>query len=63
LLWETLSVEQIEQPLATDLARVSDCLQQAINDVADAPRNLSCRLGAPHRAASSHVRQLLSAQW
>jgi len=63
LLWETLSVEQIEQPSAADLARVTDCLQQAINDVAGAPRNLSSRLGAPHRAASSHVRQLLSAQW
>ncbi|UZE23456.1 biotin-independent malonate decarboxylase subunit gamma [Pseudomonas sp. B21-056] len=63
LLWESLSVEQIEQPSAADLSRVSDCLQQAINAVAGAPRNLSSRLGAPHRAASSHVRQLLSAQW
>lgn len=63
LLWETLSVEQIEQPTAADLARVSDCVQQAINDVAGTPRDLSGRLGAVHRAASSHVRQLLRAQW
>jgi len=63
LLWETLSVEQIEQPCASDLARVTDCLQQAINDVATAPRDLRSRLGATHRAASSTVRQLLSAQW
>jgi malonate decarboxylase gamma subunit len=63
LLWETLSVEQIEQPSATDLARATDCLQQAINDVAGAPRNLDSRLGASNRAASSHVRQLLRAQW
>ncbi|WP_053188888.1 biotin-independent malonate decarboxylase subunit gamma [Pseudomonas thivervalensis] len=63
LLWETLSVEQIEQPSATDLARVFDCLQHAINDVATAPRDLSSRLGATHRAASSTVRQLLRAQW
>ncbi|SCY87858.1 biotin-independent malonate decarboxylase subunit gamma [Pseudomonas sp. NFACC37-1] len=63
LLWETLSVEQIEQPCATDLARVTDCLQQAIIDVANAPRDLRSRLGATHRAASSTVRQLLSAQW
>ncbi|WP_445571195.1 biotin-independent malonate decarboxylase subunit gamma [Pseudomonas sp. E102] len=63
LLWETLSVEQIEQPTAADLGRVSDCLQQAINDVAGAPRDLSGRLGAAHRAASSQVRQLLRAQW
>ncbi|WHS60003.1 biotin-independent malonate decarboxylase subunit gamma [Pseudomonas sp. G2-4] len=63
LLWETLSVEQIEQPTAADLARVTDCLKQAINAAAAAPRDLSSRLGAPHRAASSTVRQLLSAQW
>ncbi|SIR48116.1 MAG: biotin-independent malonate decarboxylase subunit gamma [Pseudomonas rhizophila] len=63
LLWETLSVEQIEQPNAADLARVRDCLQQAINEVAGAPRDLSSRLGATHRAASSTVRQLLRAQW
>lgn len=63
LLWETLSAEQIEQPTAADLARVTDCLQQVINDVAAAPRDLSSRLGATHRAASSTVRQLLRAQW
>ncbi|MCM2461937.1 biotin-independent malonate decarboxylase subunit gamma [Pseudomonas sp. LARHCG127] len=63
LLWETLSVEQIEQPSASDLARVTACLKHAINDVAAAPRDLSSRLGATHRAASSTVRQLLSAQW
>ncbi|MBC3364317.1 biotin-independent malonate decarboxylase subunit gamma [Pseudomonas sp. SWRI154] len=63
LLWESLSVERIEQPTATDLARITDCLQQAINDVVGAPRDLSSRLGATHRAASSRVRQLLRAQW
>ena len=63
LLWETLSVEQIEQPSAADLARVIDCLQQAISDVAGAPRDLRSRLGAPHRSASGTVRQLLRAQW
>ncbi|MDO7895845.1 biotin-independent malonate decarboxylase subunit gamma [Pseudomonas citrulli] len=63
LLWETLSVEQIEQPSASDLARVADCLQQAIKDVDGAARDLRGRLGAPHRAASSHVRQLLGEQW
>ena len=63
LLWETLSVEQIEQPSAADLARVIDCLQHAISDVAGAPRDLRSRLGAPHRSASGTVRQLLRAQW
>ena len=61
LLWETLSVSQIEQPTKDDVARVSDCLVNAIKDVDG--RDLSGRLGAPHRAASSHVRQLLRAQW
>jgi len=63
LLWETLSVEQIEQPTMADLARVTDCLHQAIDEIAGAPRDLSSRLGAPHRAASSKVRQLLREQW
>ncbi|OPA83271.1 biotin-independent malonate decarboxylase subunit gamma [Pseudomonas fluorescens] len=61
LLWETLSVSQIEQPTADDLARVRDCLVNAIKDVDSA--DLSGRLGATNRAASSHVRQLLREQW
>ncbi|MCS3513831.1 MULTISPECIES: biotin-independent malonate decarboxylase subunit gamma [Pseudomonas] len=61
LLWETLSVSQIEQPTADDVARVSDCLVNAIKDVGCT--DLRERLGAPNRAASSHVRQLLREQW
>lgn len=61
LLWETLSVSQIEHPTADDVVRVSDCLLHAINDVAGP--DLKGRLGANHRAASSHVRQLLREQW
>ncbi|WP_141062904.1 biotin-independent malonate decarboxylase subunit gamma [Pseudomonas lactucae] len=61
LLWETLSVSQIEQPTADDLARVRGCLVSAIKDVDSA--DLSGRLGASNRAASSHVRQLLREQW
>ncbi|TFY87820.1 biotin-independent malonate decarboxylase subunit gamma [Pseudomonas kairouanensis] len=61
LLWETLSVSQIEQPSAQDVARVGDCLLSAIKDI-HAP-DLSSRLGATNRAASSHVRQLLREQW
>ncbi|MNR09473.1 Malonate decarboxylase gamma subunit (MdcE) [compost metagenome] len=63
LLWETLSVEQIEQPTSADLARVTDCLTQAIGDVAHKGADLSGRLGATNRAASSKVRQLLREQW
>ncbi|MED7668025.1 biotin-independent malonate decarboxylase subunit gamma [Pseudomonas moraviensis subsp. stanleyae] len=61
LLWEILSVQQIEQPTAEDLARVRECLKQAINDVSGS--DLKGRLGASNRAASSRVRELLRAQW
>jgi len=64
LLWETLTVNQIEHPTADDLARVSDCLQQAIKDVQNSGvRDLRGRLGAVNRAASSRVRALLREQW
>lgn len=64
LLWETLTVSQIEQPTADDLARVSDCLVQAIKDVQNSGvRDLRGRLGAANRAASSRVRELLREQW
>ena len=63
LLWETLSVDQIVQPTSADLARVTGCLNLAIGDVAASGRDLSSRLGASNRAASSTVRQLLRAQW
>jgi len=63
LLWETLTVSQIEQPTTQDLARVSDCLVQAIKDVQAGGVDLSGRLGAVNRAASAHVRQLLREQW
>lgn len=61
LLWETLSVSQIEQPTADDVTRVSDCLLHAIQDIRSP--DLKGRLGASNRAASSHVRQLLREQW
>ena len=61
LLWETLTVTQIEQPTADDVARVHDCLVQAVKDIGST--DLSSRLGATNRAASSHVRQLLREQW
>lgn len=63
LLWETLSVEQIEQPEEPDLASVRQVLKAAIDDVRRSGRDLSGRLGARHRAASAQVRQLLREQW
>ncbi|RMQ42940.1 Malonate decarboxylase, gamma subunit [Pseudomonas cichorii] len=63
LLWETLAVSQIEQPAERDLAQVQDVLSSAIEDVRATGTDLSSRLGASNRAASSTVRQLLRAQW
>ncbi|RMV75774.1 Malonate decarboxylase, gamma subunit [Pseudomonas caricapapayae] len=63
LLWETLSVSQIEQPAADDLTQVRNVLSSAINDVQAGGVDLSSRLGASNRAASATVRQLLRAQW
>ncbi|NYS42174.1 biotin-independent malonate decarboxylase subunit gamma [Pseudomonas syringae pv. actinidiae] len=63
LLWETLSVSQIEQPAADDLTQVRQVLSSAIKDVQASGVDLSSRLGASNRKASAHVRQLLRAQW
>lgn len=62
LLWETLSVDNIEQPAADDLQRVRDCLVKAVDDIGTSS-DLRGRLGAPNRAASSRVRELLREQW
>ncbi|PYY84516.1 biotin-independent malonate decarboxylase subunit gamma [Pseudomonas sp. TKO26] len=63
LLWESLSVRQIEQPTSEDLVAVKECLLAAIADVRAKGVDLSGRLGASNRAASSRVRQLLREQW
>ncbi len=62
LLWETLSVDSIEQPSAGDLQQVRDRLQQAVADIGNST-DLRGRLGAPNREASSRVRDLLREQW
>jgi malonate decarboxylase gamma subunit len=63
LLWESLSVSQIEHPTGADLAQVQAVLISAINDVRANGTDLRSRLGASNRAASSRVRELLRAQW
>lgn len=63
LLWETLSVENIAEPTGGDRTRVQGCLVQALADIAGGSKDLRSRLGAPNRAASSRVRELLRAQW
>ncbi|NBA98457.1 biotin-independent malonate decarboxylase subunit gamma [Pseudomonas sp. R5(2019)] len=63
LLWQTVQVDNAEQPSASDLGRIHECLIGAVKDVEAGGRDLSGRLGASHRAASSKVRELLRAQW
>lgn len=63
LLWETLSVTQIDRPQAQDLAQVCQVLASAIEDVRRSGTDLRGRLGATHRAASARVRELLREQW
>jgi malonate decarboxylase gamma subunit len=62
LLWERVSVGDAEQPSAADLGRVRECLLRAVDD-SGASTDLSGRLGAENRAASSKVREMLRAQW
>ncbi|GAB7528074.1 biotin-independent malonate decarboxylase subunit gamma [Pseudomonas sp. 3A(2025)] len=63
LLWETLTVSQIEQPQEQDLSQVRQVLSAAIADIQRSGRDLSGRLGARHRTASAQVRQRLREQW
>lgn len=63
LLWETLTVSQVEQPTAHDLQQVVALVGSAIDDVRGTGTDLRSRLGAANRKASAQVRQLLRAQW
>jgi len=56
-------VSRIEQPTAQDIEQVKACLIAAVDDVHATGNDLSSRLGAENRAASSKVRELLRAQW
>lgn len=62
LLWERVAVGDAEQPSDADFARVREVLVRAVVDIGDST-DLSGRLGAENRAASSRVRELLRAQW
>jgi len=64
LLWQTVQVAQPDAPSDLDLAQVQGSLQAALADIrADPQRDLSGRLGAPHRQASAKVREVLGQQW
>ena len=64
LLWKSLQIADPDQP---DLASV-DLVKQTLHEALESIRSetvhaLSGRLGAPHRAASARVRELLAQQW
>ncbi|MDR0277706.1 MAG: biotin-independent malonate decarboxylase subunit gamma [Paucimonas sp.] len=62
LLWERVKVDDIERPAATEIAKVTEVLSRAVDDIGSST-DLRGRLGAPNRALSSKVRALLRAQW
>ncbi|MGQ7816313.1 biotin-independent malonate decarboxylase subunit gamma [Metapseudomonas furukawaii] len=62
LLWERLAVDNPDSPGPVDLDRVRDSLVRAVADIG-ASTDLTNRLGAENRAASSKVREMLRAQW
>ncbi|AOE82699.1 biotin-independent malonate decarboxylase subunit gamma [Pseudomonas sp. TCU-HL1] len=62
LLWERVAVGDAEQPSEADIGRVRECLLRAVEDIG-ASTDLSGRLGAENRVASSKVREMLRAQW
>ena len=64
LLWRTLTVARPDAPSQDDVAQVAASLQAALADIrADPERDISSRLGAPHRQASARVREVLKQQW
>ena len=64
LIWRLLTVSPAAAPSPHDLDTVRTALAASLADIlADPQRDLHCRLGAPHRQASSQVRNMLRAQW
>jgi len=62
LLWERVKVDAVEQPTAADICKVRAVLESAVDDIGSST-DLRGRLGAPNRAMSARVRQLLREQW
>ena len=64
LLWKSLQITNPDHPDAAAVAMVKQTLQEALDSIAaEAEHDLSSRLGALHRNASSRVRELLRQQW
>jgi malonate decarboxylase gamma subunit len=64
LLWQLLQVADPDNPDAAAVAMVKQMLQAALESIgAEAEHDLSSRLGALQRDASSKVREMLRQQW
>ncbi len=64
MLWQTMRARNAGQPTAEDLAAARALLCEAVADIrADAKRDLSSRLGAENRGASSRVRERMHELW
>jgi malonate decarboxylase gamma subunit len=64
LLWRCLKLANPDVPTASDIAVVESTVAAALEDiVADPRRDLTGRLGAQNRQASTKVREMLRAQW
>lgn len=64
MLWKTLQIGTPDQPADADLAAVRAWLADAVADIrGDARRDLSGRLGAKNRRASSLVRERMRELW
>ena len=64
LLWRCLDLADPEAPSDADIQQVQASLEDALADILkDTRRDLSSRLGATHRKASTQVRDMLRAQW
>jgi len=64
LLWKSLQIADPDQPDLAAVDLVKQTLQDALESIrSEAVHDLSGRLGAPHRAASARVRELLAQQW
>ena len=64
LLWKSLQIADPDQPDLAAVDLVKQTLQDALESIrSETVHDLSGRLGAPHRAASARVRELLAQQW
>ena len=64
LLWKSLQIADPDQPDLASVDLVKQTLHEALESIrSETVHDLGGRLGAPHRAASARVRELLAQQW